>query len=489
MPMSTIAAGPSFRYVRLADDIENKINHGVYQVGEKLPSLRTLHAQTGLSITTVYQAYIELEKRGIVEPRQKSGYYVTPQLHRFLSPPQAESLSPEPKKVTMNALAYSIVEDMGNPSFLQLGGSVVMPDLLPHKALAKCMKTANSKQMKMMLMRYGNPYGLDSLKRQIARRMVTDSQQVTLNEMVITNGCIEAVSFCLQAVAKAGDTIVVESPTYPWFLQIIEDLKMFALEVPTDPEHGIDLEALENALDNNTVSACLMIPNFHNPLGFEMAQDKKEALIELLAQNDIPLIEDNIHGDLFFGKSPPTTLKALDKKGLVLHCSSFSKTLSPGLRVGWALPGRYTERVRRLKLNASIAPPTLNQYVIAEFLKGGSYDRHLRTLRRALKNQVANTALAIARHFPGNTRISAPRGGLTLWVELDKGIDGLKLFHAARKHRISIFPGAICSCTGKYRHFIRVSCGYPWDQTIENGITTLAKITRRGFETTSNKHL
>jgi DNA-binding transcriptional MocR family regulator len=403
VPIPTIAPGASFRYVRLAYDIERKINHGVYRAGEKLPSLRTLHGQTRLSITTVYHAYIELEKRGIVEPRQKSGYYVTPQLHRYLSPPQAETISPEPKKVTMDALAYSIIEDMGNPVFWQLGGSVVMPDLLPHKVLAKCMKTVTQKEMKRMLMRYGNPYGLNHLKRHIARRMVTELQQGAFNELIITSGCIEAVSLCLQAVARAGDTIVMESPTYPWFLQLIEDLKMFVLEIRTDPEHGIDLQALDNtALRNNTVSACRMVPNFHNPLGFEMAQDKKEALIDLLAKREIP--------------------------------------------------------------------------VIAEHMQGGAFDRHLRVLRTALRNQVTNTALAIARYLPKITRISAPRGGLTLWVELDRSVDGLLVFHAARERSIIIFPGAICSCTGKYRHFIRISYGYPWDRTIEKGIIKLAVI-------------
>jgi DNA-binding transcriptional MocR family regulator len=473
MTVDTISG---FRYARLADDLEGKIRDGVYRSGEKLPSLRKLHDQTGLSITTVYQAYIELEKRGVVAPRQKSGYYVQPLLGRILPPPEAQKLHPEPKKVTVNALAYAIVEDMGNPAFLQLGGSTVMPDLLPFKQLTRCLRSLSMEAMKRSLMRYENPYGNAELKRQIAKRMVGQVRQTVLDEMVITSGCIEAVNLCLRALGDAGDTVVVESPTYPWFLQIIEDQKKFVLEMPTDPQTGIDLDQLERAVKKNSVAACLLVPNFHNPLGFVMPDEKKKALVALMAEKTIPIIEDNIHGELYFGQQRPATLKSYDRKGLVLHCGSFSKTLSPGLRVGWTLPGRYTDRVRRLKMDGNVASPTLNQHVVARFLKDGAFDRHLRRLRTALKNQITNTALAIARYFPEGTRITAPAGGLTLWVELDRRVDGLKVFHAARKRKISIFPGAICSTTDRYNNFIRISCGYPWSEKTEAGIRTLAEI-------------
>ena len=465
-----------FRYARLADDLEEKIRGGVYRSGEKMPSLRKLHGQTGLSITTVYQAYIELEKRGVVAPRQKSGYYVQPLLGSILPPPEAQKLDPEPKKVTVDALAYTIVEDMGNPDFLQLGGSTVMPELLPFKQLARCLRTAPMETMKRSLMRYENPYGNAELKRQIVKRMVGQARRTVLDEMVVTTGCIEAVNLCLKAIGDAGDTVVVESPTYPWFLQIIEDQNKFALEMPTDPQSGIDLDQLARALRKNAVAACILVPNFHNPLGYVMPDAKKKALVAMMAKQKIPIIEDNIHGELYFGNQRPSTLKSFDKKGLVLHCASFSKTLSPGLRVGWTLPGRYADRVRRLKMDGTVASPTLNQEVVARFLKDGAFDRHLRRLRTALKNQITNTALAIARYFPEGTRITAPRGGLTLWVELDRRVDGPKVFHAARKRNISIFPGAICSTTDRYNNCIRISCGYRWSEKTEAGIRTLAEI-------------
>ena len=368
---------------------------------------------------------------------------------------------------------------MSNPDFLQLGGSVVMPELLPFKQLNRCLRSEPLDAMKRSLMRYENPYGNPELKRQIAKRMVGQVRQAVTDEMLVTSGCIEAVSLCLQAVGGAGDTVVVESPTYPWFLQLIEDQNKFALEIPTDPRTGIDLDQLKQALGKNAVKACLLVPNFHNPLGFEMPQDRKKVLLKMTSDRQIPIIEDNIHGELYFGGKRPTTLKSMDRKGLVLHCASFSKTLSPGLRVGWTLPGRFADRVKRLKMNSTIASPTLNQQVVAQFLKTGAFDRHLRSLRTALKNQISNTALAIARYFPKGTRITAPQGGLTLWVELDSKVDGLKVFQEARKKKISIFPGIICSTTGRYRNFIRISCGYPWNDAVEKGIITLSQIIKR----------
>jgi DNA-binding transcriptional MocR family regulator len=373
-------------------------------------------------------------------------------------------------------LAYTIVEDMGNPEFLQLGGSTVMPELLPHKQLSRTVRSLSKAVMTHSLMRYEDPYGNLELKRQLAKRMVGQARQPMMNEMVITSGCIEAVNLCLRAVGETGDTVVVASPTYPWFLQIIEDHHKFALEMPTDPQTGIDLDQLGRAVRKHAVAACILVPNFHNPLGFVMPDANKKALVAMMAENRIPIIEDDIHGELYFGRQRPSTLKSYDRQGLVLHCSSFSKTLSPGLRVGWTLPGRFTHRVRRLKMDGNVASPTLNQQVVARYLKEGGFDRHLRRLRTALKNQVTNTTLAIARHFPSGTRITAPAGGLTLWVELNRSVDVLKVFHAARQRKISIFPGAICSTTDRYNHCIRISCGYPWSEKIEAGIQTLAKI-------------
>lgn len=465
-----------YRYIQLATALEGKIVAGVYRTGEKLPSVRKLHRRTGFSITTVYQSLIELEKRGYVEARQKSGFYVKPRLEHILPSPRLKRHRPVAKKVTINAIAAAIVEAMGDQRILQLGGSVVAPGLLPHKELNRLVKSIPPKKLTDLMTMYENPSGNLMLRRRLAQRSVDILQKTGIEDIVVTSGCIEAVSLCLQAVANPGDTILVESPTYPWFLQMIEDLNMLALELPTDPSTGIDLESLEKVTRTHKIKAAILVPNFHNPLGFLMPDESKRRLVAFMNEEKIPIIENDIHGDLYFNGQRPSTLQSFDKAGMVLYCNSFSKTLSPGLRIGWTVPGSFLDRVRQLKINTGIASPGITQHVVAEYLKGGSYDRHLRNLRTTLKDQVHSVSLSVARHFPKGTRITAPQGGLMLWIEMDRRVDGLRVFHAARERGISILPGAMCSTTRRYNNCIRISCGFPWDEKIENGIRTLAEI-------------
>lgn len=465
-----------YRYQKLAGEVESQIETGIYKAGDRIPSIRSMHDRTGYSINTVYQAFIELEKRGLIEPRAKSGYYVKPLLKNILPAPRLKKHRPRPEKVSINTLASSIVQAMGDKSVLQLGGTLVAPELLPLKSLAALIKTIPVKKLAEILSTYENPAGSLHLRRQIAERSLTLFQKADVDDIVVTNGCVEAVSYCLQAVADKGDTIIVESPTYPWFLQIIEDLNMFALELPTSPGSGIEVDAVKKAISSHDVKACIVVPNFHNPLGAELPEENKKRLVEVMTAKKIAIIEDDIHGDLYFGDKRPRTLKSYDKDGWVLYCSSFSKTLAPGLRLGWTMPGNFKNTVKQLKLNHSVASPTLIQYAAAEFLRGGAYERHLRKLRTALKNQVSQMAQAIAAYFPPDTRLTAPRGGLVLWVELNPKVDSLEFYREAHRRRIAILPGIICSTTPKFKNFIRISCGFPWTRKIEEGVKVLGEI-------------
>jgi DNA-binding transcriptional MocR family regulator len=469
-------AALDFQYLRLADKIESRVAEGGFRAGERLPSLRSLHAETGLSLSTVYRAYVELETRGVVEPREKSGFYVRPLLRNILPLPGFDRRRSKPNRVSVNVLVDAIMELLGDPAMLPLGAAIPAPELLPVKQLVASMKAVSNMYTKKNFIALGPPDGTPELKRQIARRSVSYHQKPETDGIIITNGCMEAIQLCLRAVAGPGDTILVESPTFTCYLQLIEDLNMLALEVPTDPEHGVDLASLAKAVAEHDVKACILNPNFQNPLGFEMSDAHKKELVELLGGKEIPVIEDDIYSELYYGDARPRTLKSFDRKGLVLYCSSFSKSLAPDLRVGWTMPGRYIDRVRRLKFNSTIASSKLNQLVVADFLNNSSYDRHLRKLRNALKNQAANTALAIARHFPPQTKISAPKGGIILWVQLDETVDGMEVFQEAREHKIFVLPGIISSTTDAYSNCIRISCGTPWNEKMEEGIKTLGEI-------------
>ncbi|MDH5524656.1 MAG: PLP-dependent aminotransferase family protein [Desulfobulbaceae bacterium] len=465
-----------FQYLRLADAMEEEIKKGVYRTGEKLPAIRTLHAQAGVSITTVCQAYGELENRGLVEPRPKSGYYVKPRLHNILPLPTVRPHRARPEKVQVNVLAETMQETISNQSMLPLGTAVPSPDLLPLKQLASSARTVAARYLKNNNIGYGSPGGLPALRRQIAKRMVGCGVQCNEEDIIITNGCMEAITLCLRAIAKPGDTVLVESPTFVCYLQLIEDLNMMALEIPTDPEQGIDLAALSEALAEHEAHACILNPNFQNPLGFEMPTANKKKLLNILAERNIPIIEDDIYGELYFGSTRPPLMKSFDAKGLVLYCSSFSKDLAPDLRVGWTIPGQFTNRVQRLKFNSTISSSKLNQMVMEDFLANGHFDRHLRRMRSAIQNRLVTIARMIGEYFPAGTKITAPQGGYILWVQLDDKVDGFELFHRAKQENISILPGEICSSTSGYKNCIRISCCHPWSAELEEGIKKLAEL-------------
>ncbi|HEB69624.1 MAG TPA: aminotransferase class I/II-fold pyridoxal phosphate-dependent enzyme [Desulfobulbus sp.] len=462
-----------YHYIKLANTLEKDIVSGRYRAGEKLPSLRKLHASTGRSISTVYQAYIELENRGMVEVREKSGFYARPLLHEILPTPSRGTSPVKPHKVAINTLAAMHQQTINNAKLLPFGAAIPSSALLPHKQLAASIRTVSSQYQNGKCLGYGHPTGEPELQKQIAKRSLDDSVHDSGEEIIITSGCMQAIDLCLRTVARPGDIILVESPTFLCYLQLIEDLNMRILEVPVDSRHGIDPDRIQTILDEHDVRAALFNPNFHNPLGCLMSDENKEKLVEMMNDQGVPIIEDDIYGELYFGDVRPRPLKSYDRRGMVLYCSSFSKTLAPDLRVGWVLPGVFREKVKRLKFNISIASSQLNQLVIADFLSTGAYDRHLRKMRNALKKQTTDTALAISRSFPTGTKISTPKGGYTLWVELPPGIDSLKLWSRAGKENISIFPGALCSGTDQYRNYIRISCGFPFTEELEQGINKL----------------
>lgn len=486
--MEQEAIHQDFRYRQLATELEGRIISGQYRLGERLPSLRNLHQRTGYSITTVAQAYAELQARGLVESRRKSGYFVRMALERSLPLPQGGGQGLDrPRKVSISSLAESILSVLHDPSVLPFGAALPACELLPLRQLASAARSVRQRYFTGQGLGYGHPQGEEVLRRRIAARMVHVGRQVAASELLITNGCMDAIQLCLRAVAQPGDIIITESPTFTCYLQLIEQLGLMALEIPTDPQQGIDLGLLEEALFNGTwrrnrVAACLLNPSFQNPLGFDMPPARKRELVELLAAHQIPVIEDDIYGDLHFGATRPVPLKRFDRHGLVLYCSSFSKTLAPDFRVGWIMPGRYLEQVARLQFNSSIARSKLPQLIVADFLEHENYDRHLRRLRQAIGQQLASTARAIARFFPEGTKLSAPDGGYILWVELPDGVDGMELFQRARAEKIFIIPGVIASSSGRFKHCIRISCGTPWSEAMEQGMRRLGELAARMAE-------
>jgi DNA-binding transcriptional MocR family regulator len=322
---------------------------------------------------------------------------------------------------------------------------------------------------------YHMPPGYERLRVQIARRAIIAGISAGPDEVLITSGCVEAVLLALRATCRAGDTIAVESPFYFNFLQMIAELGLKALEIPSTPREGISIEALRYAIEQSKISACLVITNFGNPLGSLMPDERKRELVELLAHHEIPLIEDDIYGDLVFANDRPSTAKSYDRAGLVIYCSSFSKTIAPGYRVGWSIAGRFQGEMERLKMMMNIATASPPQLALAEFLATGGYDHHLRAIRRIHARNISQMADAVVRYFPAGTCMTRPLGGFILWVEMPGGTDAIQLYHRALEHGISIVPGPLFSLTLKYGNHIRLSAA-SWDERIERGIQTLGEL-------------
>jgi DNA-binding transcriptional MocR family regulator len=423
------------------------------------------------------QAYRALENRRLIEPRPKSGYFVLSRAHRLREP--APSAPPaKPRFVGVNQFVMEYLECSERPGVAPLGCATPHESLYPGEKLQRLMASIGRRRPDLTA-RYVMSAGTDRLREAIARRAVDFGCALDPEDVVITNGCTEALNLALRAVAKPGDTIALESPTYFTLLQIIESLGMRALEIPTHPRDGISLDALELATrEAGAVHAVMLIPNFSNPLGSLMPDDKKQRLVRLLDARGIPLIEDDIYGDLHFGRSRPFVAKKWDASGNVMLCGSFTKSVAPGLRIGWIAPGRYRSQVELLKFITSISTPELPQLAIAEFIGNGGYDHHLRKLRAAFVKQVEQMSDAVAEHFPAECRVTQPAGGFVLWVELPPLVDSVQLFEAARATGIAIAPGTMFTHTDKYRSFIRLNCGHPMTAKLELAVARLGELVR-----------
>jgi DNA-binding transcriptional MocR family regulator len=476
MPTTPLPDAPAdLLYEQIAQRIIALINGGTLRVGQRVPSVRKLSEQMAISVSTVLQAYRLLERRGRIEARPQSGYYVRAVAHPRLPTPGLSKPPSTPTKVRIVDRVLGVLRATSDPSYVPLGGAIPGADVLPTKQLNR-IQSAIARRSPRASNAYDGPSGNRELRVQVAHRYLDAGCALAPDDIVSTCGCQEAITLSLRVVAKAGDVIAIDSPAYYGHLQAIESLGMRALEIATCPDVGIDVPALKTALAQHKVAAVLSITNCQNPLGFIMPDEQKRELVELLAARDIPLIEDDIFGDLAYARPRPRVCKAYDTKGLVLLCSSYSKTLAPGARVGWVAPGRYRERVECLKICTTLATPTLPQMAIAEFLANGGYDQFLRRACATYAEQTRLVSQAVRKYFPTGTKVTDPAGGYVLWVEMPPGTDALALHERALKEKINVAPGPIFSSKGKYANFVRINCGNPYTDEIDRALLTLGRL-------------
>lgn len=474
------------RYEKFADDIAELIRSGVLAAGQRVPSVRYASQTHGVSPSTVFQAYYLLERRGLIRARPRSGYFVNDSpapfaAQRFDTPTTAElpaaSRVSESTEVDVSELVFSVLESIKDPNTVPFGSAFPSASLFPLQRLARSLASATRDMDPSMVVSDLSP-GNPTLRRQIALRYTVAGQMLPMEELLITNGALEALNLCLQAVTEPGDLVAIEAPAFYACLQVLERLKLKAVEIPVHPQTGIDLNVLEQTLQRYPIKACWSMTSFQNPTGATVPEARKRELVDLLRKHDVPLIEDDVYAELYYGQHAPKPAKAFDTEGLVLHCGSFAKSLAPGYRVGWVAAGRYAQKVERLKIMTSLCASMPAQAAIADYLQHGGYDRHLRKLRNSLEDQLRAMLSAVARYFPAQVRVSQPSGGYFLWVEMPEQIDSLKVFQVASAQGISIAPGPIFSPTRRFKNCIRLNYGSPWGETSERAMETLGKIVR-----------
>jgi DNA-binding transcriptional MocR family regulator len=475
--VATSESHGGYLYEHLADELGQAIDRGSLRVGDRLPSVRRLAQERSCSVSTVLEAYLRLENAGMIEVRPKSGHFVRRRAPETIEPRTPRACA-HPSRVNVSDAYTKILSAMRDPGLVPFGCATLDPSYLPVPQLNRIV-TQVTREITTVGARYEAAPGLLTLRRQVARRAVEAGMTLAEDELCTTIGATEALNLAMRAIAKPGDVIAVESPAYFGILQGIEGLGLRALEIPAHPRTGLDVDAFEEAIRSQPVRALVIAPTLSNPSGSIMPDDDRERLVRITRRADIPIVEDDVYGELVFDGSRPRPLRAYAPPGEeshVIYLSSVSKTLAPGYRVGWIAGGRYHDQIVRIKYGQSLADPALLGMAVAEFLASGGYDRHLRRLRAAISGNVERYREAILLEFPDGTRVSSPRGGFVLWIELPAGVDALELHEQALRRGIVVAPGPLFSARSRFSNFIRVSAGTPWSDRIATAIRTLAKL-------------
>jgi len=464
-------------YRRIARSIESQVASGVLRPGDRAPSVRQLSRSAQVSIATVTQAYLQLEQRGLLEARARSGYYVAIPAGRVPVPEARPVRSARPRSIAVEAID-GVLESLARSDLVGLSSAIVTAAHRFNKPLNALTRAVLRDEPQLPNHVFAPPGDLE-LRREIARRMGRFGAATDPADVVVTAGALEAIMLSLRVLCRAGDTVLVETPTYFGILQLLEHLHLKVVEVPNRPGTGIDVDALERIVARTPVAAAVLMPNFNNPTGALTPDAAKHRLLDVLAARNVPVIEDDVYGDLHHSADRPKPLRAFASGAPVITCGSVSKSLAFGYRLGWAISPENARDIARMKFCSSVAAPSLQQRVVAQYFASGAYERQLRKVREELAPNLARFTAAIARYFPEGTRVSAPAGGIVLWVQLPAPADGVVLFQRALAAGIGIAPGVIFSASGGYRDFIRLSAGATWTPVIEEALRVLGSLAGR----------
>lgn len=467
-------AGP--RYERIADRVATAIKNGVLTPGARLPSLRLLCEREGVSLMTALAAYRRLEALGLVTAIERSGYRVA---HATMRPLTGTAIA-RPRiartRATRAGILGEVLEAASDRKLVPLGLATPDPSLFPLAALRRLTGSLLAADPTIWA-RYALPPGDLRLRRAIARRLAVRGAPVGAEHVLVTVGAMEALTVALRTFTRPGECVAVECPTFFGIHDALQAHGLDVVEIPTDPMLGIDPSHLDEACRKRRIAAAVLMPNIGNPTGSAMPSERKRELARVLSKHRVVAIEDDLYADLSFDRRAAPPLLAQHSSAPIVLIGSLSKTLLPAGRVGYAVAEpSLIERMVEVKRASTLANPTLSELVAAECLESGLFDRHLRRLVPRLEAGVRSLAEAVLRSFPAGTRVSDPRGGFMLWVELPEGCDGERLFWAARESGICIVPGSVFSLATGLERFVRLSGGT--DPRSEQAIERLGRLVR-----------
>ncbi|MDC8102515.1 PLP-dependent aminotransferase family protein [Chryseobacterium rhizosphaerae] len=460
-------------YLKIANAVTEQIKTETLQFGDRLPSLRSAQKLHNVSLNTVKQAYMELESRSLVESRPKYGYYVSQTSQRKLALPSVAKIKVSQGQKTPEDLIGKVFGTIAGTDVTQFALGIPGKSLLPVAKMKKCMINVMKKSSDSGT-NYEPVQGSENLRREIAKWAMVMEGKITEDDLVITSGAMNGVYNCLMAVTQPGDSVAIESPVYFGILQAIHLLGLKAVEIPTHPITGVDLDALKKVLPK--ISACCFVVNYNNPLGFQMPDENKKELVRMLTEYNVPLVEDDVYGNIYFGAGRPKPCKFYDEAGIVMWVGSVSKTLAPGYRVGWVAAGKFKDKIIRQKLVQTVSSPSLFSDVIADFLEHGRYDHHLRMFRKKLYANYLQIQKSVTQCFPDNTKISEPKGGFMLWLELDQRICTEDLYDEALSQKINFAPGRMFSQYNQYQNCMRLNYALEWTDRVESDLEKLGKM-------------
>jgi DNA-binding transcriptional MocR family regulator len=465
-------------YRQLADSVQGMIEGGTLRAGDRLPSLRSMARDYRVSVTTVMSAYEVLENRSLVDARNRSGFFVRARIPSAERLPKRQAASAAPRRIERPDMYEEVISAINDPTIVPLGCAVPSKVVIPDKRLAS-ISAAVLRKYGAGAFSYSVSPGRIELRHQIVKRMLTAGVVTDPSKVIVTSGATESLCVALEAVTKPGDLVAVETPTFFGILRIIEDMGLKVVEIPVSPSEGIHLDTLESAAQKHPLKACVVQPNFQNPTGSLMSAADRSRLVKLADKNDFVIIEDDLYADLAYDGKRPTSLMAHDTAGRVIHCGGASKSIAPGLRVGWLVSESHLAQLQSVKNVRYMANPTLSELIVASFLSDGGYDRHLRRIRSAYQDNAMRMREAVFAAFPEGTRVNSPAGGFVLWIQLPQSYDAETLARDALEKRISMVPGSIFSASGNLKSSLRLSCGFPFSKLISDSIRTLGELCQR----------